>query len=367
MTLVESCIKLLEALVGNSTVNPGGDELALAEFLAAELKRLNADSVEVCELSDAQRQDGGPGAYVYATFGSPKLLVNVHLDTVPVTTGWSREPLVLEADGDKLFGLGSADTKGAIACVLAALGDSTPKNVAILFSGDEERQSRCMAAFIDSKRGAQLERAIVCEPTARRMGIGHRGIRGYRFQTSGPGGHSSMADHVAKPNIAMARLALELDALGERYLETSEGNSMPGLCLNVGELHGGVAFNVIAERSKLSLSIRPALGFDSGRFDAELGTCIRAAGGSFELECVLDRQPFATRDIDAFAPLVGDAPREHATLDFWTEAALLSAAGIDAVVIGPGDIAVAHGPDEFVTVEDLAWATKMFRGLFASI
>jgi len=360
------CVKLLATLIEHKTVNPGGDEIALARLLGEKLEAVGADSVEVCELTEEERDGGESGAYVWGVFGTPRTLINVHLDTVPVTTGWTRDPFTLTQEDDRLYGLGSADTKGAIACVLTALAAEKPRDVAILFSGDEERRSRCMAAFLATGLGADIARAIVCEPTDRQLGVRHRGIRAYQFETHGAGGHSSSADRTEKPNVVIAKLALELDALGERYLEETGASEMPGLCLNIAELAGGVAFNVIPERARLSLSVRPGPGFDVARFEGELGTAIRAAAASapIEMERVLARASFATRDAASFVDLVGDAPRQHTSLDFWTEAALLSEAGIDAVVIGPGNIAVAHAPDEYVTASDLEWATAMFESMF---
>jgi acetylornithine deacetylase len=94
---------------------------------------------------------------------------------------------------------------------------------------------------------------------------------------------------------------------------------------------------------------------------------LRAVSGDVSVETVLARDGFSTGRRESFDELLGDYPAADVDLDFWTEAALLSAVGIDAVVIGPGDISVAHGPDEHVPAADLEWAIAMFTSLLAAV
>ena len=82
------------------------------------------------------------------------------------------------------------------------------------------------------------------------------------------------------------------------------------------------------------------------------------------MDVVLDNPPFATRELEAFRPLLGTVVDAPIDLAFWTEAALLSSAGIDAVVFGPGDIAQAHAADEFVEEEELFVAKDAFVAVF---
>ncbi len=105
----------LAELVSFDTQNPDGEERPLTLRLASELKTLGARTVD--------QVDVGDHAYVYARFGQelPRLLINVHLDTVPANTGYTSPPHLLVRREDRLYGLGAADTKGAIAAVLEAL------------------------------------------------------------------------------------------------------------------------------------------------------------------------------------------------------------------------------------------------------
>jgi acetylornithine deacetylase len=362
----------LGRLIEVPTHNPGGNEPALAQLLGEALASRGADEVEVVEVprpASAEGPAGPPGAYVYARWGRPRLLVNTHIDTVPPNRAWTRDPFTPLIDDDRVVGLGSADTKGAAAAILCALERERPSDVAVLFSGDEEFTGTCLRAFVMSPRVAGIERALVSEPTSRRIGVRHRGVSAYRAQVSCAGGHSSRADSQPKPIVALARLAVELDAVAVRWLDRGPPG-MTGLCLNVAGLEGGVAFNVIPERAELTFSFRPPPGLDRAALDRDLLQAVATAaleqGPAVSVVEVMDRPSFATRDLERYRPVLGDDLLASAVqLDFWTEAAVLAESGIDSVVLGPGDIAVAHGADEWVPRADLDWAVETYAAVFA--
>jgi len=349
---------LLAELIRHRTDNPGGDEVALCRYLERALRDRGADEVTVVEVPRSDR-DGAKGGYVFARWGEPRTLINTHIDTVPANSGWTVDPWAGIVTDDRVVGLGAADTKGAIASALVALETNKPRDLGVLFSGDEERTGTCVRHFLETAPAAAIKRAIVCEPTNRTVGVRHRGVIAVEAEVQGRGGHSSGADHMPRPIVTMARLALELDAMGARWIDRGP-EEMKGLCMNVAAIEGGVAFNVVPNRASLTFSVRPPPGFDAQGFEAELRDSARRAGEDVRTRTVLELAPFATRDVDPFRALLGNHPRAEATLPFWTEAAAMSHAGIDAVVIGPGDILQAHAPDEFVTKSDLAWAVELF-------
>jgi acetylornithine deacetylase len=352
---------LLAELVAFPTQQAGpergaGDERALCEYLAPMLRAAGADEVVV---ETALRTDGAPGAYVFARWGSPRRLVNVHIDTVPANAGWSRDPWTPYVADGRLYGLGSADTKGAIAAALVAIEATRPRDFGVLFSGDEEAGSRVMRTFLERPYAAAVREVIVCEPTARTAGVAHRGVVGQRARLTGPGGHSSKADHLPKPLARLARFAAGLDDLGVRRIADGPPG-MQGTCLNIAALNGGVAFNVIPARGELEWSLRPYPGFDRVSWDRDVAALAAAIDPAIAIESTIDHAPFAC---DALVEHVRKFVKTVGTLDFWTEAALWAAHGKDAIVIGPGDIAQAHAADEFVTLEDLEWAVGLFRSL----
>ena len=144
---------------------------------------------------------------------------------------------------------------------------------------------------------------------------------------------------------------------------------MPGLCMNIAGIDGGVAFNVIPERAAMTYSFRPPPGCPRAELDADILQAIASAaleeGPPVRIVQVMDRAPFATRDLEAFRPVLGDAIDGAGPIDFWTEGAELARADIDAVVIGPGEVGQAHASDERVSRADLEWATDLYAGVFA--
>jgi acetylornithine deacetylase len=352
-------VALLSDLIACRSDLPAGDEGALARRLHGELEQRGADELELVEVP----RPGAAGAYVLARFGTPWRLVNVHLDTVPPNRGWSRDPFSAHVDGGRLYGLGAADTKGAIAAVLCALDAVRPRDTAILFSGDEEQQTRCMRRFLDGGRAAGITHAVVCEPTGLRLGTRHRGILMLTAKARGEGGHSSRADALPAPVAALARVAVAWDDWG-RAQRSVGPSGFPGMCLNLAKLDGGVAFNVVPSEATLEVSLRPPPGVALGPLVDELSALARAVAPEVELAAPIAHPSFQTRDVAPFLACLGErgAPID---LAFWTEAALLSAAGIDAVVCGPGDIAQAHAPDEWVALDQLKAAEAAFTRLFA--
>src|SRR5512142_2473202 len=203
-----SVSELLAELVAFPTQQAGGeggagDERKLCEHLAPKLRALGADDVLV---ETSPRSDGSAGAFVFARWGTPRRLINAHVDTVPANAGWTRSPWQPAIANGKLYGLGACDTKAAIAATLVALERRRPRDLGVLFSGDEEAGSAVMHAFLASPHAREIREAIVCEPTARTAGIAHRGVLAGAASLEGAGGHSSKADFMPKPIAKLAHL-----------------------------------------------------------------------------------------------------------------------------------------------------------------
>ena len=128
--------------------------------------------------------------------------------------------------------------------------------------------------------------------------------------------------------------------------------------MNVAKLDGGVAFNVIPDEATLTISVRPPPGTDVDQVRDQLYALALDVLPRAQLAVPMSNPSFHTRAPSAFAAALGAA--SPIDLAFWTEAALLADAGIDCVVYGPGDIAHAHAPDEFVPIADLERARDTF-------
>jgi acetylornithine deacetylase len=197
------------------------------------------------------------------------------------------------------------------------------------------------------------------------VGARHRGIGAIEATATSPGGHSSRVDTIPSPIALLARAAVALDDMGRRYRDRGPAGFL-GICLNVAAIDGGLAFNVIPTHATLRMSLRPAPGSDLGALldEAELAARAAVAPTVIGWSVVNANPPFATRELAAFEPLLGARARAPVDLAFWTEAALFSKAGIDAVVFGPGRIEQAHAADEFVTLDELETACDTFFRVF---
>jgi acetylornithine deacetylase len=356
MATADRLVERLAELISFDTRNPEGDERPLVKRLGGELRALGAASVEEADVGDH--------AYVYARFGSerPSVLLNAHVDTVPANEGYTSPPHLLVRRGDRLYGLGTSDIKGAIAAILEALAAGPiTRPVGVLFSGDEEHGGSCIRAFLESDASRGLERAIVCEPTSCRVGVRHRGIGAAKVTLEAAGGHSSRVDEMVNPIAVLARAAVALDDMGVEY-RAKGPPGFQGINLNVAALDGGIAFNVIPTRATLTFSLRQAPGDRVEDLLDEAERRVRAATSPHAIawSVTIASPSLSQRNIAGFEPLLGARVSDPIDLAYWTEASRLAERGIDAVVFGPGDIAQAHAADEFVEIAQLEAARAAF-------
>ena len=325
------------------------------EYLRGALAAHKPDEIIIETVARTRgKSDSG---YVMARWGTPKVLLNVHIDTVPSGEGWTSDPLTLRRENGRVIGLGTSDIKGAAACILGAMETLKPRDVAVLFSGDEEHGSEVMPAVIQRGHYGGAKTAIVCEPTCCEVGRRHRGMLALNALFTGRGGHSSLSDVTERPLLQAAKLAAAWGEYNDVHLGLGE-DPYKGLCLNIGDIENDGAYNVIPTRSKLWASMRPPPG---DNVDARRKDLLRIAS-EVTPEAVLDTivafEPFASQDPQAFEPVFGDTP--IVDLPYWTEAAMLSQAGLNVVVYGPGDVEQAHKPNEYVSEAHLMTAAAAY-------
>ncbi|NNF60930.1 MAG: acetylornithine deacetylase [Gammaproteobacteria bacterium] len=355
---LEKTLQHLSALVACDTQNPprqiGPD--GLFAYLGDHLTGFELDL-----------QDFGDGCInLLATRGQPDVLFNFHIDTVPASGNWSGDPFRLRLNDSRATGLGACDIKGAAACMLTAAA-ATDGAVALLFSSDEEHgRSRCVSEFLSTDHG--FANVVVAEPTGARAVLAHRGIASAEITFTGIAGHASNSR--AQDDSAIHRAM----RWGNRALEfassagDSEWENLQGLRFNIGRIEGGVKPNVIAAEAVVRFGMRPLPGSD---IDALLQQLFQLAE-PHELEGyqVLFRQPSLPADSGAslapgreLAQRLGLEPGD--AVDFWTEAALFSASGLNTLVYGPGDIAQAHSADEWVALEQLNQVIASYKRLLS--
>jgi acetylornithine deacetylase len=349
--MLSGILQHLEALVAFDTRNPPRaiSSTGIFAYLQSALPGFSHDLT-----------DFGDGAVsLLSVRGAPRRLFNFHLDTVPAAEGWGSDPFALRIEAERAYGLGACDIKGAAAAMLTAAG-RTVGDLALLFSSDEEaNDARCVTGFLQQRRG--LRDVIVAEPTQARAVLAHRGIVSARAGFVGNAGHASEARVL---DDSAVHRAVDWAAQALAWARSQRGVSFDGLSgvpFNIGRIEGGIKGNVIAPVCDLRIGFRPlpaqsvdqllALlrGMASPRELAALDELFRgpplpAGEGEDAAQQLADARALAL----ALALPLGPA------VDFWTEASLFSRAGCTALVFGPGDIAQAHGADEWVALAQLA-------------
>jgi len=297
-----------------------------------------------------------------AVRGAPSLLFNVHIDTVPVLAGARFPPLELHREGERLYGRGACDIKGAAACLLEVAATTTSP-LAVLFTSDEEGASGCCVnEFINAGCGAAFDQVIVAEPTGCRAILSHRGYLSVKGEFIGESGHSSEARALAD-NALHKMSAWITAAVHQAGMLEDQGHRS---CFNVGEVYGGVKSNVIAGNAKLHWSARLAPGDNNDEYlETMLGL---QQGTAAQWHVPFSGPPLPTAGFDTrAAQRFADQHRLEVgpAVDFWTEAALFARTGIAAMVLGPGSISQAHSVDEWVSVGQLRRALGIYTKLVA--
>ena len=288
-----------------------------------------------------------------ASRGTPKVLFNVHLDTVPSGEGWDSDPLELVVTDGRAYGRGTCDIKGAAACLLQ-IAQQGPENLAILFTTDEEGANPCcVRKFVESGRADSFQQVIVAEPTGCRAVLSHRGFLSVKTWFRGNPGHSSEAR--ALENNAIHQMSQWASTALQLAQDLKQSPADPGTCLNIGLAQGGTKSNVIAGEMFVHWSARLRPGESNERFLEQVQQCAPASADTeWLVPFTGDPLPASEFDDSRASSFALEHDLELSPpVDFWTEASIFSAAGIPAMVLGPGHIEQAHVTNEWVALDQL--------------
>lgn len=322
----------------------------------------------------------GDRANLFATIGPrdvPGIILSGHMDVVPATeAGWTADPFTLRADGERLYGRGTSDMKGFLACALASLPALAQmplhRPVHLAFSYDEEAGCRGAPHLVDliPQLCALPEGCIVGEPSGLRAIRAHKGKAAARIVLHGRSGHSSRPDQGLNAIHAMAEVLAQAVKQAASLADGPFDSNFepPYSSLQVGTISGGQAVNIIPDLCVVDIEARAIAGVSP----ASLLEPIRAAATALEKQGfgvefgISSQYPALSLPVDAplaalMQQLTGAEPL--AAVSYGTEAGLYQAAGIDAIICGPGDIARAHRPDEYITRGELAACRRMIGDL----
>ncbi len=311
------------------------------------------------------------------------LMLSAHTDVVPAGDGWATPPYLLRVADGHAIGRGTADMKGFIACALTVLERlavglwRAPLHLA--FSFDEEIGCAGMPSMLDhlaSAANVRPDLVIVGEPTMMHPCHRHAGKVAYELTLRGNAGHSSRSPLQPSTITTAARIVMELDALQDRYRTPDENGIFP-VTVNCGTVHGGTALNVIAEQCVVSFEIRHAPEGDPDELlrpiqqviEGEHSRLAAVGGGIDQIE--VTRYPGLASDpshpLVRLVERIADTGLCH-SVGYGTEGGLYARQlGVPVVICGPGDIAVAHRPDEYVSLQQLDSCEHFLHSLIESV
>lgn len=317
------------------------------------------------------------------------VILSGHTDVVPVKgQNWDTDPFVLTDKNDgKLYGRGSCDMKGFVACCLSILPQLKKANLKkpfyFAFSYDEE--IGCLAApeLIEHLQQYYTEKprfAIIGEPSMMQPIVGHKGICLFDTYVNGSAGHSSGILKEVSAIHESARLILWLEGKMKKLVASGSIDTRftpPHSSLHVGQINSGIAANVIADKAHFAWDARTIpkdnlseILTDFKAYCSERETELRKIYPDFEIKTVEQHPPVPALDTHQNQEIVTllskiNPIKNLGTVPYAAEAGQFAEAGIESIICGPGSIDQAHRANEFITKNELEKCVEMFEKLIS--
>lgn len=379
---METSRKLLEQLVAFDTTSRESN-LALIDFVRHYLNALGVSS-------ELFYNDGHSKANLLARLGPAGkggVMLSGHSDVVPVDgQQWRMPPFVLTEDEGKLYGRGTADMKGFIACMLAAvphfLAQPLKLPLYLAISYDEEVGCLGVRSMLDTL-GSRAEKPDFCligEPTELRPVLGHKGKLGMRCEVKGAACHSAYAPQGVNAIEYAAKLIHRLTVIGQQLATPSRQDARfdpPFATVQTGIIHGGRALNIVPAECHFNFEVRTLVQEQAQEVTDAL-ECYAQTELLPQMHAINQDTAIRMFPISDYPGLsnAADSPvarllayltesTDFSTVAFGTEAGLFHQAGIASVICGPGSMAQGHKPDEFISLEQLNACDALLRRLAA--
>ena len=298
-----------------------------------------------------------------------------HTDTVPFDDAWSEATARVERDGN-VWGRGSCDVKGFLACILTAVSEidvsSLRHKLAVVLTADEE--VGCIGAKrLAAGEALRAKHIIIGEPTGLTPVHAGKGYALGEIVVKGKEAHSAFPQLGRSAIRDAARVIARLDDVAKQLAASRDTNfDPPYTTLNVGLIRGGTAKNIVPGECRFLVEWRPIPGqpveFAAGLIREQLASLARELRG-FEAEFEIQRMDpgFRRRAADVLRPLLESVSGRNATtVAFGTEASHLASICDEAVVFGPGDMNTAHRTGERVPVHELHECVRILKEIIAS-
>ncbi|MGD9615361.1 MAG: acetylornithine deacetylase [Alphaproteobacteria bacterium] len=374
---LDRAIAILDRLIGFDTTSARSNR-ELIDWVRDYLARYGIAATVISAPGPGSAGNGK--ANLFATIpgrsGRGGVILSGHTDVVPVAgQEWHSDPFSLTEKDGRLCGRGTADMKGFIALALALVPEAVGRDLAVplhlALTHDEEVGCLGAPALIRAlpEGLARPAMAIIGEPTSMQVANRQKGLSLFRTRVTGREGHSSAPDLGVSAIAVAAEIILEigrLHAAGRAAARPDSGFDPPHTTMSVGTISGGTAVNIIARDCTFEWDMRNIPQDDSAALKSRIDRFIEDTLLP-RLRAVYPQALVETETVVAVPPLVPEpgSPAEElarrltganatTAVSFATEAGLFQQAGIPAIVCGPGSIAVAHKPDEYITRAELA-------------
>jgi len=372
--LLMQMIAQLIATPSVSCVNPAIDQsnMGVINLLANWLDKLGFQ-VEIMPVAEGKANLIATLGTIDANSKHAGLILAGHTDTVPYDDDrWQHDPFKLSEDNGKLYGLGTSDMKAFLALAIEAAltfkASEYKQPLIILATSDEETTMAGAKALVDASK-PRARYAVIGEPTGMKPIRMHKGIMMEAIRITGLAGHSSNPAYGHNALEAMHTVIAEL-LRWRNELQQQYNNGLfevPVPTMNLGHIHGGDNPNRICGACELHIDIRPLPGMDLLTLRNELNTRLQKVmpEHGFKLETRPLFSGIPAMETPAESALVKAAEKltgeTSGSVAFGTEAPYLTELGIDTIVLGPGDIAQAHQPDEYLDVDRIEPTVELLR------
>ena len=365
--------KILSELIKFQTVS-GSSNLKLIDYCEKKLQSAGAKSFKVFDETKLR-------VNLFSTINNNSksdkdgIILSGHTDVVPASKkDWSSDPFVAAEKNNKIFGRGSCDMKGFIACALSLAPYFASQNFKkpIHFSFTYDEETACQGAPLllreVKNRNLNCSICIVGEPTSMKAIQAHKGCYEYSTHFTGLAGHGSNPEKGVSAVEFAIRYANKLLELREELKKRKPQNSIftpPYSTLQIGEISGGLARNVIADQCSVHWEMRPVVPEDGEFISKKMETYANEtlipemkkiySKANVEKEIIGEIKGFAKVENSKALNLIRNLTGDNSTdvVSFGTEAGLFQDIGISTVVCGPGSIEQAHKIDEYVSKDQL--------------
>jgi acetylornithine deacetylase/succinyl-diaminopimelate desuccinylase family protein len=371
--------RLLRDLVRLPSINPMGRAVSGAEYFEHRVTAYLEDFFRGLGVP-YERQTVAPlRDNIVARFASPgarrTLLLEVHQDTVPVEN-MTIEPFAGYIEGDRLYGRGACDVKGGMAAMLAAFARVTREtpagacNLILACTVDEEHTFLGVQRLV--REGLQADMAVVSEPTQLKIVNAHKGLVRGDVTTHGRACHSSAPEQGHNAIYAMGDLLRCIERYAARLAASGRDARLGGPTISVGLIEGGSSVNIVPDRCRIEVDRRLIPGEEPrAAWEAFRQFLERDKNNDVSFDCSepwLSAPPLCPQGSESLIDELGSiltkycGKHEVIAVPYGTDAAAIAAAGIPAVVFGPGDIARAHTCDEWIPLDEVEQASEiLFR------